>query len=171
MNNSSRQMINPAIQARIDFFEKLATDVQNSSEGSELRILYEKFGNFCINLGIANSFGRTTFRDETCNDEFRKELLSNIDMAKHVCMSKRDNISSGSSLTINNNNQQELNQNISLNIQEILKKALTGEQYDELMDLINDKANKKTVIERIKKYGIDVTSGVLAGIISSFISK
>lgn len=164
-------MINPAIQARIDFFEKLEKDVQKASAGNELRILYEKFGNYCINLSIANSFGRTAFRDNVYNEEFRKDLLSNIDMAKHVCMSKRDNLSSGSSLTINNTNQQELNQNIYLDIKEILRKALTGEQYDELMNLINDKANKKTVIERIKKYGIDVTSGVLAGIISSFISK
>lgn len=168
MNNNSHQSIHPAIQARINFFEKLETDVRKASEGNELRILYEKFGNYCINLDIANSFGRTTFYNDSCNEEFRIELLSNIDMAKNVCLSKRDGLSTGSSLTINNTNQQEQNQGISLDIKEILRKSLTGEQYDELIDLINKKADKKTIVEKIKDFGIDVASGVIAGIISGF---
>ncbi|WP_103916013.1 hypothetical protein [Xylanibacter ruminicola] len=167
MMRGNNQMIHPAIQARVDFYERLESDVKKASVGSEIRILYEKFAAFCINLGISQSLGNHPYEDETCNEDFRKELLSNIDMAKHVCMSKRDGLSSGTALTINNSNQQEQTQNLSINVRENLRKALTGEQYDELLALIDRRADKKTIVDKIKDFGIDVVSGVLAGIISS----
>ena len=111
--------------------------------------------------------GNHAYDDDTCNEDFRKELLSNIDMAKCVCLSKRDGLSSGTALTINNSNQQEQTQNLSVNIKESLRKTLTGEQYDELLALINRKADKRTIADKIKDFGIDVVSGVVAGIISS----
>lgn len=172
MNSRNNHQINhPAIQARIDFFERLESDVQKASIGNELRILYEKFGNFCANLSICHAFGNFAYDNDICNEDFRKELLSNIDMAKSVCMSKRDGLSSGSSLTIHNTNQQEQNQSLSLELIESIRKTLTGEQYDELMELIRKKADKKTLTEKIKDFGIDVVSGVLAGIISSQIMR
>lgn len=163
---NNHQIIHPAIQARIDFFERLESDVEKASIGNELRILYEKFGNFCANLGIGHAFGNFTYDNDICNEDFRKELLSNIDMAKNVCMSKRDGLSSGSSLTIHNTNQQEQNLSLSLELTECIRKSLTGEQFDELMELIQKKADKKTLSEKIKEFGINVVSGVLAGIIS-----
>ena len=44
---------------------------------------------------------------------------------------------------------------------------MTGEQYDELIDLINKKADKQSITDKIRQFGIDVVSGVLASIISS----
>ena len=132
---NSRQQLHPAIQERVNFFNTLEEDVKKATIGSELRILYEKFGNYCINLNIANAFGNHTFPNEKCDEEFRKNLLSNIDMARSVCLSKRDGLSSGSQLTINNTNHQEQNQTVSFQINEALRKALTGEQYDEIIDL------------------------------------
>lgn len=167
MMKGNNQIIHPAIQARVDFYERLESDVKKSSVGSEIRILYEKFAAFCANLGISQSLGNYAYDNDTCNEDFRKELLSNIDMAKCVCLSKRDGLSSGTALTINNSNQQEQTQNLSVNIKESLRKTLTGEQYDELLALINRKADKKTIANKIKDFGIDVVSGVLAGIISS----
>ena len=164
-------VINPAIQARVDFFERLESDVEKASIGNELRILYEKFANFCANLCIGHSFGNFAYKNDVCDENFKKELLSNIDMAKSVCLSKRDGLSSSSSLTINNTNQQEQSQNLSLQLKEDLRKSLTGEQYDELFALINKKADKKTIAEKIKEFGIDVVSGVLAGIINSQMLK
>jgi hypothetical protein len=170
-NRNNPPIINPAIQARINFFECMEAEVKKASVGSELRILYEKFGNYCANLDIVHAFGNITLSNDVCNEDFRKELLSNIDMAKSVCMSKRDGLSSNSSVLINNTNQQEQNQNVSLQLREDLRKSLTGEQFDELMTLISEKADKKTITERIKDFGIDVVSGVLAGIISSQMMK
>lgn len=167
MMKGNNQIIHPAIQARVDFYERLESDVKKASVGSEIRILYEKFAAFCANLGISQSLGNYAYDNDTCNEDFRKELLSNIDMAKCVCSSKRDGLSSGTALTINNSNQQEQTQNLSVNIKESLRKTLTGEQYDELFALINRKADKKTIANKIKDFGIDVVSGVLAGIISS----
>ncbi len=158
----------PEIRSRVSFFESLTNDVQKSTIGSELRILYEKFAVFCANLEIGTSFGYVKKDDEACNENFRKELLSNIDMAKNVCLSKRDGFSSNSSVLINNTNQQEQNQNFSLQLKEDLRKTLTGEQYDEIMTLISKKADKKTLTEKIKDFGIDVVSGVLAGFINNY---
>ena len=163
----SNQVSHPAIQARITFFERLEEDVKKASIGSELRLLYEKFGNYCINLQIANAFGGIPLSNENCDEDFRKELLSNIDMAKNVCLSTRSGLSSSQSFTINNTNQQEQNQSQNIQIKEHLRKALTGEQYDELLELINKKADKKTIAEKIKDFGLDVASGVLSAIISS----
>lgn len=165
------QVVHPAIQARINFFEKLEEDVKKASVGSELRRLYEKFGNYCVNLKIANAFGRIPFEDERCDEEFRKELLSNIDMAKNVCLSTRSGLSSSQSFTINNTNQQEQNQSQSVQLKEDLRKALTGEQYDELLELVKKKADKKTIAEKIKDFGLDVASGVLSAIISSHLMQ
>ncbi len=76
-----------------------------------------------------------------------------------------------SSVLINNTNQQEQNQNISLELTECLRQALTGEQFDDLMNLTQKKTDKKTLIEKNKDFGIDVASGALAGIISGLIMK
>jgi hypothetical protein len=165
-NRNNHQVIHPAIQARVDFFQRLETDVEKASVGNDIRILYEKFAAFCINLNISQTLGNHAYNNDICNDDFRKELLSNIDMAKSVCLSKRDGLLSSPSLTINNTNQQEQNQNLSLELTECIRKSLTGEQFDELMELIQKKADKKTLCEKIKDFGIDVVSGVLAGIIS-----
>lgn len=163
----NKPMIHPAIQARVDFFEQLECDIKKASVGTDLRLLYEKFATYCANLEVATSFGFVKRDDNLCDENFRKELLTNLDMARSVCMSKRDNLSSHPSFTINNTNQQEQTQNISLQLKENLRRSLTGEQYDELIALIEEKADKKTIAEKIKDFGIGVTSGILANIISS----
>lgn len=162
---SVHQHLHPAIHARIDFLKTLEEDVKKATIGCELRYLYEKFGNYCINMEIANSFGRCSLPDNSCDENLRKELLSNIDMAKNVCLSRRDGLSSSSQLTINNTNHQEQNQNLSFQINEALRKALTGEQYDEIIDLINKKADKPTIMEKLAGFGANVLSGILANII------
>ena len=164
---NNKPLIHPAIQARVDFFEKIEDDVKKASVGRDLRILYEKFGNYCANLGIVHAFGNISFSNDVCDEDFRINLLSNIDMAKNVCISKRDGLSSESSLTINNTNQQEQTQGITINLKEDLRKSLTGEQYDVLIELINNKADKKTLFEKIKEFGIDVASRVLSTIITN----
>ena len=67
--------LHPAIQARVDFFNTLEEDVKKVSEGNELRILYEKFGNYCINLGIGNAFGGHAYPNDMCDENFRPVRL------------------------------------------------------------------------------------------------
>ena len=86
-------------------------------------------------------------------------------MAKSVCLSKRDGLSSGSQLTIHNTNHQEQNQTLSFQLNEALRKALTGEQYDEIVDLIKKKADKPSIMEKLVGFGANVLSGILANII------
>lgn len=175
-NRNNHPVINPAIQARIAFFECLESDVKKASGGSELRILYEKFGNYCANLKIVHAFGNITLSDDVCNDNFRKELLSNIDMAKSVCMSKRDMTSSNpSSLTINNTNQQEQKQTQSITIDlflEAIKDDLTGRQIREIKDVISESGSDKEkardgIIEKLKSFGSDVAANIVANIITN----
>ncbi len=86
-------------------------------------------------------------------------------MARSVCLSKSEGLSTGNQLTINNSNHQEQNQTLSFQINEALRKALTGEQYDEIIDLINQKADKPTIMEKLSGFGVNVLSGILATII------
>lgn len=165
------QLLPLEIRNRVSFFERLEKDVEKASVGSELRILYEKFGNYCANLEIIHAFGNLTLSNDVCDEEFRKNLLSNIDMTKNVCLSKKDVQTTNSSVLINNTNQQEQNQNISLELTECLRQALTGEQFDDLMNLIQKQTDKNTLMEKIKDFGIDVASGAQAGIISCLIMK
>ena len=51
-----------------------------------------------------------------------------------------------SSIQVTQTNQQGQQVNVSL-IVEALRKSLTGEQYDEIMKLLNNKADKKTIKE------------------------
>ena len=164
-NRNNHPIINPAIQARINFFECMEAEVKKASVGSELRILYEKFGNYCANLKIVHAFGNITLSDDVCNDNFRKELLSNIDMAKSVCMSKRDMTSSNpSSLTINNTNQDLF--------LEAIKDDLTGRQIREIKDVISESGSDKEkardgIIEKLKSFGSDVAANIVANILTN----
>ncbi len=161
------KMLAPFIQARVDFLNKLENEVKNAKIGSDLRICLEKFVNYCLNLDIKHSFGTIALKDSQCDESLRKNLLSNIDMAKNVCLGKRDVLPSSSNLTINNTNHQEQVLNLSFQIQENLRKSLTGEQYDEIIDLINKKADKKSIFQKLKEFGLDVVSNTLASIITN----
>ena len=161
----------PEITSRIAFFTSLKKDVQKATVGSELRLLYEKFGNYCANLNIVHAFGNITLSDSSCDENFRKEFLSNIDMAESVCRSKVEPNTAVSSVVFNNTNQQKQNQSLSVDVTDSLRKTLTVEQYEELMDLINKKADKKSIMAKVKEFGVDVLSGVLAGIISNQIMR
>ena len=145
------QILTTETRNRVSFFERLEKDVEKASIGIELRILYEKFGNYCANLGIIHAFGNITLSNDACDEEFRKVLLSNIDMSKNVCLSKLDLQVTNPSVLINNTNQQEQSQNISFELTECLRKTLTGEQFDDLMDMIQKKADKKTLAFRFEE--------------------
>ena len=172
---NNHQVIHPAIQARIDFLERLESDVEKASVGNEIRILYEKFAAFCINLNISQSLGNHAYDNKTFNDDFRKELLSNIDMAKSVCLSKRDGLSSNQSFTINNNNQQKQNQTQSLAINlflEAIKDDLTGRQVKELKDIVAESSSDKEkardgIIAKLKSFGDNVAANIVANILTN----
>lgn len=73
-----------------------------------------------------------------------------------------------SSIQVTQTNQQGQQVNVSL-IVEALRKSLTGEQYDEIMKLLNNKADKKTIKEKILSLGEDVAAGVLSALLSTLI--
>lgn len=169
------QILSPEIRNRVTYLEILKKDVEKASVGNDIRILYEKFAAFCINLNISQSLGNHAYDNGTCNDDFRKELLSNIDMAKNVCLSKRDGLSSNQSFTINNNNQQEQNQTQSLAINlflEAIKDDLTGRQVKELKEVIAESGSDKEkarngIIAKLKSFGDNVAANIVANILTN----
>ena len=82
----------------------------------------------------------------------------------------RQTPSIGSSLTVNNNNQQSQNLNVSV-VTEALRRSLTGEQYDEMMEMIKNKSNKKTIKEKLLSFGSDTLAGIISAIISGLLIK
>lgn len=172
---NNHQVINPAIQARIDFFECLKADVEKASVGSELRILYEMFGNFCANLHIVHAFGNISFSNDQCDERFRQILLSNIEMAKSVCMSKRDDLTSNQSFTITNNNQIEQNQTQTLAVNmflEAINDDLTGRQIREIKEVLEESGSDKEkarngIIEKLKSFGSDVAANIVANLLTN----
>lgn len=174
-SKSNHQVIHPAIQASVDFLERLESDVEKASVRNDIRVLYEKFAAFCVNLSIAQSLGNHAYDNDTCNDDFRKELLSNIDMAKSVCLSKRDGFSSNQFFTISNNNQQEQNQTQSLAINlflEAIKDDLTGRQVKELKKVIAKSSSDKEkardgIIAKLKSFGDNVAANIVANILTN----
>ncbi len=63
------QLLPLEIRNRVSFFERLEKDVEKASVGSELRILYEKFGNYCAKLEIIHAFGNITLSNDACDKE------------------------------------------------------------------------------------------------------
>lgn len=126
-----------------------------------------EFVNYCINLEILNGFSGRHLSNITFDSNLKNELLSNIEMAIAVAET-RQTPSIGSSLIVNNNNQQSQNLNVSV-ITEALRKSLTGEQYDEMIEMIKSKSDKKTIKEKLLTFGSDTLAGIISTIISGLL--
>ena len=49
---------------------------------------------------------------------------------------------------------------------EVLRKSLADEQLDEIKELVQNKADKKSIKEKLLSFGLDVLSNVLTTLIS-----
>lgn len=89
----------------------------------------------------------------------------NIEMARSAAVTKNqgNNTTSISNL---NSNQQEQSNEVQV-IYEALRKSLTGEQLDEMKELVQNKADKKSIKEKLLSFGSDVLSNVLTTLIST----
>ena len=126
-----------------------------------------QYANFCTNLKIVNGYsGLHSLEGITFDESLKDDLINNIEMAIGVAQSRQQVESS--SIQVTQTNQQGQQVNVSL-IVEALRKSLTGEQYDEIMKLLNNKADKKTIKEKILSLGEDVAAGVLSALLSTLI--
>ena len=159
--------ISPQHQAQISFFDKLEKEVAVAEASKEgLSDLHEAFVNFCSNIGITNSFtGLHSPNSISFDEKLKRNLLMNIEMASNVAVAKNQGNNS-TSISISNSNQQEQNVEVQL-IYEALYKSLTGEQMDEIKELLKNKAEKKTIKDKLLSFGADVVSNVLATLIST----
>lgn len=144
----------------------------DSTDAQNLRALFEQFCNFCLALKIPNSFSgckSTAFME--FNDELKNDLLSNIDLAMAVvkCQPHSQPLPSVVN-NISNSQHQEQSQSVEISvITEALRKSLTGEQYDEIMELLRNKSSKKSISDKLKDFGENVAAGILSTILSSLI--
>lgn len=159
--NSPRQRL-------VEYLSELKEKVCKAKPTEEsLCPLLGQFANFCTNLKIVNGFSGLHSSEGIAFDErLKDDLINNIEMAIGVAQSRQQVESS--SIQVTQTNQQSQQVNISLII-EALRKSLTGEQYDEIMKLLNDKADKKTIKEKLLGFGEDVAVGVLSTLLSTLI--
>lgn len=162
MNNT----ISPR-QAQISFFDNLEGKVKAAKPTKEeLCDLLEAFINFSSNVGITNSFtGLRSSQSITFDEGFKRNLLMNIDMARSAVAAKNQG-NNTTSISISNSNQQEQSIEVQV-IYEALRKSLTGEQLDEIKELVKNKADKKSIKEKLLSFGSDVLSNILATLIST----
>lgn len=155
---SNKTPIHPAIQARIDFLKKLGDDVKNASKIDDIYRLYDNFRHFCANFKIVHELDKAIpYRySEPKTKYIKMDLLADIDMVKNVCLSNGYAFSSCPYLI-----------NSSLLLTESVRKTLTGEQFDELLEMIQKKVDKNVICNRIKDFGIDVVSEILSSIITN----
>lgn len=159
--------ISPQHQAQIFFFDNLKEKVNVANPTNEgLCDLLEVFVNFCNTVGIINSFtGLRSLQCVTFDERLKRSLLMNIEMARSAAVTKNqgNNTTSISNL---NSNQQEQSNEVQV-IYEALRKSLTGEQLDEMKELVQNKADKKSIKEKLLSFGSDVLSNVLTTLIST----
>lgn len=139
--------------------------------------VYERWKNVTLRFLSTNYSDDISVSDfRNAMDEFEKKhyapqkmtkmigiLEALIEIPTVISNQKKNNVTP--QVVINNNNNQEQTVNLNLQLKEELRKSLTGEQYDELLDLINHKADKKTIADKIKEFGINVAGNLLASII------
>ena len=157
-------------QRQVEYLQELMMKVKNAPDDKE-GLIYplSEFVNYCNNLKIEHDFNGCHLDNTTFDSNLKNELLSNIEMAIAVA-GTRQTPSIGSSLTVNNNNQQSQNLNVSV-VTEALRRSLTGEQYDEMMEMIKNKSNKKTIKEKLLSFGSDTLAGIISAIISGLLIK
>lgn len=163
--------ISPQRQAQILFFDNLKEKVNAGDPTKEcLGNLLEAFVNFCNNVGIINSFtGLHSPQSVTFDERLKQNLLMNIDMARSAAAAKSQGDKT-TSISISNSNQQEQRVEAYV-IYEALRKSLTGEQLDDIKELVKKNADKKSVKEKLLSFGSDVLSNVLATLISTGVNE
>lgn len=85
---------------------------------------------------------------------------------------KREDDSQPSTVIVNNQTQQQSQNMCSFVFSEAIKDEITGKQLKELMEIVNDKMlndveKQRTLIEKLKSFGIDVLGSIIANIITN----
>jgi len=85
---------------------------------------------------------------------------------------KRDDASLPSTVIVNNQTQQQSQSVCMLVFSEAIKDEITGKQLKELLEIVNDKEKndadkQKSLIEKLKSFGIDVLGNIIANIITN----
>lgn len=164
----------PPKMAQNVFLEDLYNKIK-VADGDEFARLYYCYMNFCNNLNIKSRYIGVVLRAniDKISDKLRNDVLSDIEMTNAVCCSRE----AVSSSTILNNNvsqsqTQEQHQQQTLNVVgEALRRSLTGEQFDEVKELVDNNADRKTILDKIKSFGTNVAEGTLANVLSSLITN
>lgn len=164
--NSNR--ISPMRQGMLDFFDEQEARVQELAP-SELEVELKSFMNYCLTLKITTCFtGCSSCKGFVFDEKLKTDFLAAIKTARACALSIPLDSASNVVNSITNSNHQEQSQTVNIKvIEEALRKSLTGEQYDEIMDLIKTKPDKKTLRSRLADFGQDVLAGIVSSVISA----
>lgn len=100
-------------------------------------------------------------------NEMIKSFISDLETFGLPEPRKNEN-SNGINISVNQSQNQTVNVNV---IWESIKEELTGKQLKEIEAIINDndksESKKKRIFEKLKSFGIDVASNIIANIITN----
>lgn len=104
-----------------------------------------------------------------CEKEAQEIIKGFIaDIAKFGIPDKKENQNSGINISLNQSQNQTVNVNI---IWETIKDGLTGKQSKEIEEIVNGndepELKKNKIFEKIKSFGSDVASNIIAGILTN----
>ncbi|TWP30155.1 hypothetical protein ETU08_06250 [Apibacter muscae] len=110
-----------------------------------------------------------------CEQQAREIIENIIHILKVFGLpEKKEVLKASNGININLNQNQSQNQNISINIiLETLQNELTGRQLKEIQEILNEQNNdtqegkKSKVISKLKSFGSDVLSNIVANIITN----
>lgn len=153
----------------IDQLNGLLNQLNVDIDKPTLNEIIIEFSLICHNLKFSNNFsGLHSYNFEPTEDVLRT-LTANI-RAAIACVNGRSLNIPQNIVQVTNHNFQEQNQSVEINLMESLRKCLTGEQYDEIKTMIEQKKDKKSIAEKLKEFGSNVLAGVLSTLISSYIN-
>lgn len=146
-------------------------------KNKSIRFLSIKFpGDRCINdfEESTKEFAKTNYYPHIF-DKMLAILQSCLDMPQVVRVAKDPSILD-KSINVNVNQTQSQQQSQSLDVlMDIIKDELTGKQYKEIRDIVKTESNlasaKSKLVDKIKSFGMDVASNIIANIITSILCK
>jgi hypothetical protein len=141
----------------------------SKQEESIKQITFKKYPSMSIN-GVTAGGGNNADHCAIQAENFIKGIIS--DLTNFGLPSIPKNEGSGN-INISLNQSQHQSQTISVNlIWESIKEELTGKQAREIEEIINNtedepEAKKNKVLEKIKSFGLDVASNIVAGLLTN----
>jgi hypothetical protein len=152
---------------------KIITSTTLSNIYSNKEDMIRKFESIKAWVAVINGSGDRTNKAKLEAEDFLKSIISDIE---HFGLPQIIESKQGEKLSVNVHQQNNQNQSTSVNINidiilDVLKGELRNSEIEEVKEILEShdetKVKKKKFIEKIKSFGSDVASNILANILTN----